>query len=323
MKILVRLPNWLGDVVMSAAFIEQLQFLYPDSEISVIIKKGLEPLLNFMPQVKQSFIFSKQEHKGIRGSYAFGNKIKKQQKFDVFFSLPDSFSSALMGFATGAKIRVGYKKELRFFLQTKSYHKNKMQHRVKQYLDLLRFFSGKMIDQANIVFDRPVQQNNSIVININSAASSRRLPEKKAISIIENVRKATTEEIILIGSGNEKEFVEKVFNSLSNKTNIKNIAGETSLFQLADILSSANVMLSTDSGPAHLSNALGVHTIALFGAGNENETGPFNSQNRTIIRLGQLSCEPCLDNICKRYGTPKCLSLLDEVIITNEVLKHL
>lgn len=322
MKILVRLPNWLGDLIMSAAFIEQLQKVYPGSEISVIIKKGLEKLLTFFPAVKNQFIFSKQEFPGLKGTFSFGKIIKAQEKFDIYFSLPDSFSSALMGYATGAVIRIGYKKELRSFLLTKSYTKNIQQHRVEQYLDLLRFYSGKKIEQPNILLLSASQKRNKIIININSEASSRRLPKEKAVRIIESVRKSSVDLIILIGSNSEKQFVDEVFSALRDKTNIQNIAGTTSLPELVNIIGSAKVMLTTDSGPAHLSNALGIHTIVLFGAGNESITAPYN-QNKTIIRLGQLSCEPCEDNKCKRYGVPKCLTHLSEGIITNEVIKHL
>jgi len=40
MKVLVRLPNWLGDLVMSYAFMEQLQRLLPDAQIDVVVKLG-------------------------------------------------------------------------------------------------------------------------------------------------------------------------------------------------------------------------------------------------------------------------------------------
>lgn len=323
MKILVRLPNWLGDLVMSHAFIEQLQKVYPGAKISVIIKKGLEPILNYFPQVENQFLFSKEEFKGLKGAWKFGKQIKQSAEFDTFFSLPDSFSSALMGYTTGAKKRVGYKKELRSFLFTNAYAKNKGHHRVEQYLDLLRLFSGKRIETPGILLRTATVKKNNIIINMNSEASSRRLPREKAISIIDNVRKKTDNDIVLIGSGGEKEFVDEVFNSLVSKKNIINIAGTTSLIDLSEILISSKVILTTDSGPAHLANALGVKTVVLFGAGNENVTAPFNSQNRTIIRLGQLSCEPCQDNVCKRYGIPKCITLLEEELITSEVLKYL
>lgn len=322
MKILVRLPNWLGDLIMSEAFIQQLQKVYPHAEISVIIKKGLEELLILFPSFIDQFIFSKQEFGGLKGAYRYGRRIKKQERFDLFFCLPDSFSSAVMAYATGATKRIGYKKELRSFLLTNAYTKNKNQHRAEQYIDLLRLFSGKITDQQIRMPGTSPEQKNNIIININSEASSRRLPREKAVSIIENVRKKTTLPIILIGAAKEKPFVDEVFLCLADKTNIQNIAGTTSLAQLAHIMGSAKVVLTTDSGPAHLANALGIYTIVLFGAGNENITAPYYP-DKTIIRLGQLSCEPCEDNKCKRYGIPKCLTLLNEEIITAEVLKHI
>ena len=93
------------------------------------------------------------------------------------------------------------------------------------------------------------------------------------------------------------------------------MAGKTNLKEMVELLNSSRVMLTTDSGPAHVANALGVHTIVLFGAGNENNTAPYNKINRQIIRLGQLPCEPCINNTCKLYGVPECLVQLDENII--------
>jgi len=72
-----------------------------------------------------------------------------------------------------------------------------------------------------------------------------------------------------------------------------------------------------------VANALGVETVVLFGAGNENNTAPYNKSNRTIIRLGQLACEPCVSNTCKLYGVPQCLVRLDENIIVSAVISVL
>ena len=55
MKILVRLPNWLGDMVMSIGFINALRQAYPNAEISVIAKKGIHGLLEFFPGIKDIF----------------------------------------------------------------------------------------------------------------------------------------------------------------------------------------------------------------------------------------------------------------------------
>jgi heptosyltransferase II len=323
MKILVRLPNWLGDMVMSVAFIHQLKQIYPQAEISVITKKGIHTLLKFFPPVTNQYIFSKEEYPGLKGAYKFGKLISKLHVYDIFYCLPDSLSSALMGFATGAKKRVGYRKDLRYFLLTHTYKKNKYLHRVEQYVNLLNQYYHKDSDNLSVTLKINRTPQNRIIVNINSEASSRRLPKEKAVSIINEIRKHITEEIVLMGSPAEKDFINEVFSSLKNNSGVHNNAGKTSLPELAELMSSAKLMISTDSGPAHLSNAMGVPTIVLFGAGNEINTAPYNKTNRTIIRLGQLSCEPCQKNICVRFGIPKCLTLLNEENIIREVLKYI
>jgi heptosyltransferase II len=322
--ILIRLPNWLGDMVMSTAFVKAVAQQYPNASIDLIAKKDIDFLLDYFPLYSQHFIFNKEEHKGLGGAYTFGKKIGKQKKYDIFFCLPDSFSSSVMGFATGATKKVGYKKELRSILLTNSFQKKNNLHRVEEYVDLLQQFANTTIkDPAVELITGATHKKNAVIVNINSEAVSRRLPKVKAISLINTLRKKITEEIILVGSPKEKDFVDEVFNALEDKNNITNNAGKTSLLQLITLFSSCNVMLTTDSGPAHVANALGTHTIVLFGAGNENNTAPYNKNNRSIIRLGQLPCEPCVNNICKVYGTPECLIRLDENIIVQQVIAAL
>ena len=127
----------------------------------------------------------------------------------------------------------------------------------------------------------------------------------------------------MIGAPKEKDFVEEVISKLNNNSDIESIAGKTSLSQLVEWLATAQVMLSTDSGPAHLANALGTYTIVLFGAGNENNTAPFNRDFKNIIRLAQLPCEPCLKNTCEIYGIPQCLERLSVLPIVENVKHHL
>jgi heptosyltransferase II len=320
MNILIRLPNWLGDMVMSSAFVQAVKNEYPGATVDLVAKKGIDFLLDYFPAHGQSFIFSKEAYKGLGGLRKFGKMIAAQKKYDLFFCLPDSFSSAMMGHATGAKQRVGFKKELRSVFLTHTYVKKKNIHRVEEYLDLLQQFIKKKITLPPVQLKADgVVKKDALIININSEAVSRRLPKEKAISIISAVRNAISNEIILVGSNKEVEFVNEVFNALPAKNNITNKAGQTNLPGLLQLFAGSAAVLTTDSGPAHAANALGVHTIVLFGAGNENNTAPYNKDNRTIIRLAQLSCEPCVSNTCKVYGVPQCLVRLDEQIIVSAV----
>jgi heptosyltransferase II len=322
LKIIVRLPNWLGDMVMAVGFMQQLQQQFPSAAINVIAKQGIHQLLPFFPAIQHQFIFDKTKYKGIAGAWRFGREIRKQERFDLFFCLPNSFSSAMIGWASGAQKRIGYKKELRSFLFTHVFHKPSGLHRVDVYKTLLESYVGRKTLAAPIQLHHEFQKENYIVVNINSEASSRRLTEQKAVELLTLLGQAVQTKIILIGAPKEEPFVYEVLKKLPH-THIESHAGKTNLPQLVQLLACAKLVLSTDSGPAHLANALGTYTIVLFGAGNERETSPYNSELRSIIRLGQLSCEPCEKNVCVRYGTPQCLERLDSMQIVNEVITQL
>ncbi|HVF96846.1 MAG TPA: glycosyltransferase family 9 protein [Flavisolibacter sp.] len=316
MKILVRLPNWLGDMVMAVATVQQLPHFFPDCTVSVIAKQGIHQLLPYFPPMEHQFVFKKEEYRGPKGLWKFGRMIRQTEKFDLYLSLPDSFSAALMGFATGAKKRVGFRNEARSILLTHSFAKPAGLHRVAEYLRLPELFTKMESNEATVSLRHSFVKEDHVVININSEASSRRLTVAKAVEIISATRQEFPHRIVLIGGPKEKEFVASVASLLPNPQRVEVVAGKTSLPQLVELLASAKVVLSTDSGPAHLANALGTQTIVLFGAGNENNTAPYNKENCQVIRLGKLSCEPCTKNVCVRFDTPQCLELLD----TNQII---
>lgn len=321
MKILVRLPNWLGDVVMASGFLQQLPRFFPGAEVDVIIKKGLEDLLSFLPPVRRSYIFSKEEQKGLGGLWRYGRRLGKAERYDLFFSLPDSFSSAFIGYATGARQRIGYRKEARHILFTRGFKKPAGLHRVHEYIYLLERFTGRAAEgvEVRLAHDRPGQDY--LVININSEASSRRLTQAKAVSVVNRVRAAVTLPIYLVGAPKEAPFVEAVLNEVLNPQGITSLAGKTDLKELVNLLAGARLLLSTDSGPAHLANAAGTPTIVLFGAGNENNTAPYHREQLTVMRLGKLSCEPCVKNVCMQFTEPQCLELLPAYDIARAVTK--
>ena len=81
-----------------------------------------------------------------------------------------------------------------------------------------------------------------------------------------------------------------------------NLAGETSLPELAHLYKNALMLITTDSGPMHLAAAVGTPVIALFGPTDPQRTGPYGD-GHVIIRI-DLPCSPCL---LKRCPTKKCM----------------
>lgn len=324
MKILIRLPNWLGDVVMSTAFISAVRQLYPDARVDVIIKKELNSIASLIPGISNIHSFSKNENPGLGGVYRFG-KMLRGEKYDLFFTLPNSLSAAVMGKATGAKQRVGFSKEGGFFLLTKVCRRPKNVHRVEEYLSLLQQFSGKAISKTDVaLLPHPQKKTGIILLNFNSEAESRRMPLDKGKLLLNLITGTFTDKsFAMIGGPKDSVYVEQLLGEAENADRITNYCGKTTLSTLANLMASAAVLLSTDSGPAHLANSVGLPVVALFGAGDERNTAPYNTDHLTVIRAGQLACEPCVRNECKLYGIPKCMQLLDEQRIINALSVYL
>ena len=233
-----------------------------------------------------------------------------------------------MGFFSNSKERIGYKNEFRNFLLTKSYKKPKNLHRVQEYCYLLKDYISNPLE--NIKVQLHIEPENDILslkskykiaININSEAQSRRMSIPKWTKIIEMLLKELDCYIILTGAKKDVNRVNWLFESLKDKNRVINLAGKTNLIELSKVIKACDIMLSSDSGPAHLSNALLVKTIVLFGAGDERNTAPYNKNFLKVIRLN-LDCSPCLKNTCK-FKVPICLENLDETLIVNSLINWL
>lgn len=328
-KIAVRLPNWLGDLVMSAGFMHQLKTLYPEAEVDVIVRRDLVGFSALLPGVKRIIPFAKTEWPGIRGAFRFGRN-HAHEEWECFFCLPDSLSSACMAFGTGSAQRVGYRKEMRQVLLTHSFRKPDGCHRVEEYAGLLQNFCDRAFPRPVIHLKKPVAfQNETLsshkplaVFHHRSAASSRTLPVDRAVEIMRQLSARVKCSIALIGTAEEKQVNDELAARLPG-VDVHNLAGELPPTQLAALLCKADLLISVDSGPAHLANAYGTPTIVLFGPGDEHSTAPYNKNHLHILRSGR-ACSCGVSNNCK-YGTPQCMEAFapsEVVACVEEVLQE-
>lgn len=316
-NILIRLPNWLGDMVMAYPFLYAIQRTYPSATIDLIVKKGLAELVPAMGKFNAVFPFDKKSFRGARGAYRFGRELSEKTDYDLYISLPDSFSSAAMGYGSGATHRVGYRKELRQIMLTHAYSfSDKILHRKTVYLNLLAHYSQRVQTSScpHLTVARPAQlfpmpSGKNLVFNVNSNADSRRIPVFKAIEYITFWLEKTNYNIILPGHHSEYRYVQAVLETLGSNTRLYNVAGKTSIPQLMALLLQAECLVTTDTGIAHLGNAMGTPTTMLLGAADERVTAPIFSEGLYMPRVPGLSCAPCVRNTCAVGGVP-CLTQL-------------
>jgi len=320
LKILVKLPSKLGDTIMAAYFLRAVKEFYPNSELDVIIAKGLTDLLTLMPYVDNFHEFSKQDFSGPIGNYRFGKLIANKGKYDLFFCLPFSYSSALSGFFTGSKVRIGFNREQRGFLFTNPVSQPKGLHIVEEFNYLLEYYTGKNVVFSPLYFqpeDIPefdLSPNKKLILNIKSGPPSRSIPVKKAISIVKSVLIRYDFEVILTGAPNESDYISKVKDEFIDNMRVINLAGKTSIRELVFVISAAEGMITTDSGNAHIANAVGIPTVVLFGAAYPHRAKPYDQSISRTLRLDDLECVPCESEHCK-YGDNLCLASIENASI--------
>ncbi|MGB5987074.1 MAG: lipopolysaccharide heptosyltransferase II [Desulfobacterales bacterium] len=338
LNILVRAPNWLGDGVMSLPFFDRLHSRFPDLEVDLIARNSVADLFLHHPGIATTHSFAQSELQGLAKRVRFGRRIGRIKSYQGFITLAPSFSSALVGVAACRGWRMGYSGEGRELLFTRRLPPPAGLHRVVSYcrlLDLLpRFLSTDAVagkedgntpvpqvkfpfsaDEQDRTFLDKVPGRVDIVFNVNSQAPSRRLPLKTWIELgnrlLEDSR--SRRRILFVGTSAEQPRVARVMAGINKQHALVDFSGQTTLRELALLLRDADLVISNDSGPMHLANAVGTPLITFFGAGDPAETSPFNASETVVIQK-PLPCSPCLKNRC-RYPRLHCLERItgDEI----------
>jgi len=302
MKIGVYSPNWIGDAIMALPFISELRDQNPNAEINVICKDWVSGVYEENPAINEIITIKKDSINNIIGTLKTGWRLKLRN-FDQFFTLTDSFRSALVLRMSGSNKRVGYKAQMRSFLLTKSFHRsNKRIHRSRKFLKMLKI-EQNVISDPNIYISekekiwaknemKKLKLNKPVAIFPFSVAKNRSISN----SLIKKWIKNSKSNYLIFGS---KDDAAKGYSLIKQckKNSIKSICGKYSLRQSILLMSLCYYSLAADSGLGHISAALGLPTISFFGVGYPDKTGPIG-KNTLIIK----HCSPCRGNDCENIS---------------------
>lgn len=314
----MRLPNWLGDLVMSSAFLLELRRQHPEAAIYLIIKDILTGLVPLLPGGPWAGVhsFSKLTWPGMLGPWRFGRDLRQTYgPFDSYFSLPNSASAALVGLGCGAPARIGYRGEAGWLFTDSRSNQLPGTHRAEAYAALAS--SLEKPGRWNVALLPPPTASHAegqaaLLVNVNSEAQSRRLPVSVALRVLAAVRATNpSQPLTLIGAPKERAYVQAVIDAAPGawRSELINAAGSTNLPILASRLAGARLLVSSDSGPAHLASALGTPVVVLFGQGFEAQTGPLGPGPVRVVRApGERPCGRCPSNRCRFGDEPPCLT---------------
>ena len=310
-KILVRATNWVGDAVMSLPALRAIRERFPAAEISILAKPWVADLYR-----RESFCdrLIPYPAPGLASKWRTARKLRAS-KFDCAILLQNAFEAAAIACVAGIPERIGYARDGRSALLTKAIAVPRPGeiplHQRFYYLELLR--RAGIIDQlpssdlirlegapearvTGIARFRELTLGDCVIgVSPGAAYGSAKqwLPERFA-DAANRVASELGAAVAIFGSKDERELCEAVAAAIHPQ--VKNFAGETTLAEFIDLAAACRVYLTNDSGAMHIASALGVPTVAVFGATDDVATGPTGPLARVIRE--KVECSPCLLREC-------------------------
>jgi lipopolysaccharide heptosyltransferase II len=336
-RILVIKLDHLGDVLLATPVFSNLRRAYPNAELHALTGAWSRVVLEKHSDVNKVIEYNSPafcrtgQPTSFRGTFKLYRELRRQ-KYDLMVELRGDWRTVWFAFG-----RLTPKRLSRAALQIANrlgFTQFSGTHETTRNLDVLKqagiptpvqtaSFSVTAEDEkwasdflATYRIDR---QRPLIAIHPGSPIALKRwLPDRYA-EVSDWLIAQKRAQILFVGVEDEIPIVIEI-QALMRGESI-NIAGKTTLAQLASILHTCNVFIGNDSGPMHLAAAVGTRTIGLYGPGDPTRFGPAGVKCQTI--RGQPDC-PCVGTTC-RFGKAGCMSEIQvtDVIQTLETAPYL
>lgn len=305
MKFLIIQTAFIGDVVLATSLIEKLKVTFPDSTIDFLLRKGNESLFVNHPYLNQLIIFDKKEkkHKSILKSI---RKIRSE-KYDYVVNVQRFFTTGLLTAFSGAKEKIGFKKNPLSFLFTKKINHSidkKGTHEVERNLSLIAHLThDKTVSKPKLYpsskdFDT-LPSYPYVCIAPSSVWFTKQLPKEKWVKLIKDI--PSKYKVFLLGGKEDVLLCEEIKTNTSSDR-VVNYAGKLSFLASAALMSKANMNYTNDSAPLHFASAMNAPITAIFCSTVPYfGFGPLSDESHIVETKKELSCRPC-----GLHGKKKC-----------------
>lgn len=314
-NIIVKMPNWLGDLVMATPVLEDLRAHFPDAQITAMCSSAIAPLLKEDPHITDLYSYQRPNGWVHRSQHWEIIQDLRRGMYDLGILLTNSFSSAWWFWRGHVKNRMGYPGNCRSLLLSEvvSPAPNRaQQHLVVTYKQLLaplgiplsnsvpRLYltpGEQMAAKEKLTQIVPLELHKTLLLGVNPGAaygSAKCWPPDRFVALSKKILENPWICMLYFGDESGTPLVEDICRQIPSERVI-NLAGKTTLRELLALTEQCAAFLSNDSGPMHIAAALDVPVVALFGSTNELVTGPYRSG--TVLHK-HVACSPCYKRVC-------------------------
>ena len=315
-RVVVRGTNWVGDAVMIVPALRELRRLLPDAHITLVSRSGTADIFIDTDFVDEVLIY---DRSGLGSTWNQAREWRRR-RFDLALLFQNAFEAAAIAFLARVPFRIGYDADRRKMLLTHPIPSpawKDERHEVFYYLNLVRELErhirggaadnfGEPQFRFDVSVDRQRQAKGFLGAHgaradaplvllcpgsINSRA--KRWPAERYAAVADQFAAAGAS-VALIGSPAEMEVSNEV--TRRARTSPIVLTGKTSVAEITAVISVADILITNDTGPAHIGSAVGTPTLVIFGPTNPLTTRPFGP-NAEIVRH-EPDCAPCMLRDC-------------------------
>jgi heptosyltransferase-2 len=339
-RILVMRYRFIGDTILTVPFLRNLRSAYPAAVIDVLVGPQSGQVLEGCPYIDELIEFDTTRfHRYDSGTAAASNffsyawQLRKRQ-YDTAFVLKRSMSSALLSCLIGARHRIGYGMPGRHFLLTKNIKWDPNKHEVESTLDVLRgagipvkdnyleaWTSANEIHEIQNLVPALLRGGNYYLVHAAAAHPDKLYPEESWAQVIQELFVNFGFSPMFTGADSDRSVYERISQICQRRCpelDCINLAGKLTLRQSMALYKQLKFAICVDSGPAHLSAAVGTPTLSIFGPTDPNRWRPFGPRHSAIYDT-TLACRPC--HYKKTCLDRPCLTKLDARQIVEEAVR--
>ena len=306
MKILIIKPSALGDIVQALPVLTGLKRRWPAAQIDWIVNDSLKDILEGHPCLRKTILYPRKRWNSpvrIPEIWRWAKRLR-QEKYDITIDLQGLMRSALMTWAAGSPRRIGLQtaREGSHAFYTEFIADTAISA-AERYLTCLEYL-GIPVQPLDFQLTARAPLPNEvkdvgpyIALHPYSRWRTKLWPWRYFQELVDSMPER---KFVVIGEG--------PWFPLEAPGRLTDLRGKLSISTLVTVLNTAQAVLSTDSGPAHIAGALGRPTLVLFGATDWRKTKPAGA-HVTVLTHG-LFCSPCLKRTCWRDTPVECMSLL-------------
>jgi heptosyltransferase I len=327
MNILIVKLSAIGDVIHTLPAANALRRHYPNARITWLVEEAAADLVVGHRSVDRVLvsrrkIWVRRIRQGDRRLAALGEVWRffrelRDTRYDLIFDFQALLKSGLLIWLAHGRRKIGFGKGMQhqehsyLFLNQRVPAISMEVHALDRGLQLLEAVG---VPVGEVVYDLPVRPADKqrvaellaahsisgekplVAINPMTTWATKNWQNEKFAELADRLQAAYGVNLVFTGGAEDRPEVERIIAAMQGRA--ANLAGQTSLKELAALYEQCRFLVSTDTGPMHLAVATGIPVVALFGPTAPWRTGPYGDRHQ-VVRL-DLACAPCFTRQCER-----------------------